>query len=314
MKTRQPGSSPFLPGLVFMFLLTLWLQAPALAATGEPIGQVVNMNGSVSAQMPEGEPRKLDLDSPVHAGEILVTGPASNVEVRLMDETILAQGPNSTITLDEYVFSTDPSASKLLFKMGTGTFRFLTGEIVKQNPEAFKLETPLTHIGIRGTEPIAVVAATETIGLLTIDPTHTMEVTTSKGTRSMNQPGTSVSVGRDGSISPTAKMAPAVQKSIMKAAPMSTQGEVGSKGKSEEDRKRKVKAFKQNIAHTKGNLGGLSDSPDYGAVHQISVQTQGQKAAESQRDGTDGSISTSGGGGNDSGGSESSGGSGGGCH
>ena len=307
MKTSLTACRLLLTGLAVV--LVLCSGASALAAS--PIGQVVSMNGSVSAQMPEGEPRKLDLDSPVHAGEILTTGPASNVEVRLLDETILAQGPNSTITLDEYVFSTDPSASKLLFKMSTGTFRFLTGKIVEQNPEAFNLKTPLTQIGIRGTEPFALVAPTETIGLLTIDPSHTMELTTARGRRSMNQPGTSVSVGSDGSMSPTAKMSPAVQKSVMQAAPMTTQGEVGAKGKSE-DLDRKVKAFKQNIAHTKGSLGGVSGPPDYGALHNIHMQTKGQEAAESQRDGTDGSISTSGGGGNDSGGS--SGGSSGGCH
>ena len=314
MKTRQPGLRPFLPGLVFMFLMTLCLQAPALAAPGDPIGQVVSMNGSVKAGPPDGEHRSLDLDSPVHAGEVLVTGPASNVEVRMLDETILAQGPNSSITLDDYVFSTDPSASKLLFKMSTGTFRFLTGKIVQQNPEAFNLQTPLTHIGIRGTEPVAVVGTTETIGLLSIDRNHTMELTTAKTTRSMNQPGTSVSVGRDGSMSPTQTMSPAVKKSVMQAAPMTTQGEVGAKGKSEQDLERKVKAFKQNIAHTKGNLGGFSGPPDYGALHQITVQTKGQQAAESQRDGTDGSISTSSSGGSDSGGTGSGGGSGGGCH
>ena len=303
-----------LTGLAIMLLLVLCLQTPALAASTDPIGQVVSMTGSVTAGLPDGDSRALDLDSPVHAGEVLVTGPASNVEIRLLDETILAQGPDSTITLDDYVFSTDSSASKLLFKMGTGTFRFLTGEIVKQNPGAFKLETPMTQIGIRGTEPIAVVGPTETIGLLSIDPAHTMEVTTSKGTRSMNQPGTSVSVGRDGSISLTAKMSPAVQKSVMQAAPMTTQGEVGSKGRSE-DMDRKVKAFKQNIAHTKGSLGGVSGgSPDYGKLHSIHMQTKGQETAESQRDGTDASISTTGGSGSDSGGSSGGSGGGGGCH
>lgn len=311
MNTSQPVLRSFLPGLVFMFLFTACLQVPAMAAAGDPIGRVVNMTGSVKAVQADGDQRSLDLDSPVHAGEVLVTGPASNVEVRLLDETILAQGPDSSITLDDYVFSTDPSASRLLFKMSTGTFRFLTGEIVKQNPEAFNLETPLTSIGIRGTEPFAVVGPTETIGLLSIDPAHTMEVKTATKTMSLNQAGMAVNVGRDGTMTPPAPMPPTTRRSVMQAAPMSTQGEVGSKGRSE-DLERKVKAFKQNIAHAKGSLGGVSDSPDYGSLHNISMQTEGREAAESQRDGTDGSISTTGSG-SDSGGGGSGGGGGGGC-
>lgn len=303
MKNMCATPRLFLPGLFFILLLTFCFQAPAWAATGDPIGQVISMTGSVKALLADGSSRVLDLDSPVYAKEKLITGPASNVEVRLLDETILAQGPDSTISLDDYVFSPDPTVSKLLFKMSTGTFRFLSGEIVKQNPDAFKLETPLTSIGIRGTEPFAVVGPTEVVGLISIDPAHTMEVTTAKGKTSMNKSGTSINIGKGGDMTPPAPTPPALQKSVMQAAPMTSQGEVGSKGK-QEDLERKVKAFKQNITHTKSQLGGISGPPDYGRLHNLQMQTKGQKDAESQRDGTDGSISTSSSGG-DAGGSSS---------
>jgi len=296
--------------LAFLLLAGLCLPSPATAA--EPIGKVIAMTGSARAVAEDGADRALDLDSPVFARERLVTGMASNLEVRLADETLLAQGPDSTITLDEYVFSNAPGMSKLLFKMGAGTFRFLTGEIVKQNPEGFNLETPLTTIGIRGTEPFAVVAATEQVGLLSIDPHHTMQVTTQRGTVSMNKTGTSVNVSPDGSMSPPAPTPPGLRNAVMKAAPMTSQGEVGSRGQ-RDDRERKVKSFKENIAHSKGQLGDVSGKPDYGALHNIGMQTQGEHEAEGQRDGTGGSISGLGSdSGSDSGGGEGGGGGGGG--
>ncbi len=36
--------------------------------------------------------------------------------------------------------------------MAQGTFRAVTGEIVKSNPESFKMQSPLATIGIRGSE------------------------------------------------------------------------------------------------------------------------------------------------------------------
>jgi len=303
---------PRLAVTALALLLLAILCLPGLSAAADPIGKVISMNGSAKAVAEDGADRALDLDSPVFARERLVTGRASNIEVRLADETLLAQGPDSTITLDEYVFSNDPAMSKLLFKMGAGTFRFLTGQIVQQNPEGFNLATPLTTIGIRGTEPFAVVAATEEIGLLSIAPTHTMQVTTARGTVSMNRTGTSVSVGPDGSMTPPTPTTPAVRNAVMQAAPMTSQGEVGPKGQ-QEDRERKVKAFKENIAHSKGQLGDVSGRPDYGALHNIGMQSMGESAAESQRDGTDGSISGLGSdSGSDSGGNDGGDGGGGG--
>lgn len=302
MRINLPESHIIIQRLILALLLMTWLSVPSLAA--DPIGQVVSMTGSVKALQTDGGERTLDLDSPVYAQEKLVTGPTSNVEVRLLDETILAQGPDSTIFLDEYVYSPDPSASKLLFKMGAGTFRFLSGKIVKQNPSAFELQTPMTTIGIRGTEPVAKVGPTEVIGLLSIEPGHIVEVATAKGTLQMNKPGTSINVGKGGAMSPPAPMPKALKRSIMQAAPMTTQGEVGTKGK-KEDLERKVKAFKQNIGHAKGGLGDVSGPPDYGKLHNIHMQALGQKQAESQRDGTDASISTTGGSGSDGSGSGS---------
>ncbi|WP_319468345.1 FecR domain-containing protein [uncultured Pseudodesulfovibrio sp.] len=310
MKEIEKITQLLLLTAMIVFLLPLNALSVEQKLPSDAIGEVVFMAGSVRANTETGESRLLELAGPVFRADIIVTGPQSNVEIRFLDETILAQGPKSSLSLDDYVYSTDASASKLLFKMGKGTFRFLTGEIVRQNPEAFNLETPLTTIGIRGTEPFAVVAATEKIGVLSIDPEHTVEVNSPKGHASLSKAGTSTNVGPDGSMSPPAPTPPAVQKSVMKAAPMTSLGETGDVGKSV-DPQSKVNAFKQNIAHSKKGLGGVGGSgPDYGALHNITMQQQGLSKAQSDRDSQTGSQHS----GKDSGSDSGSSGGSGGCH
>lgn len=267
-------------------------------ATDQSIGQVVALSGSVRAARPDGESRPLDLDSLVFVRDVLTTGLKSTVEVRLNDETILAQGPQSTITLDEYMFSNDPSASKLLFRMGIGTFRVLSGEIVRQNPDGFALETPLTTIGIRGTEPFAVVTQTrETIGVLSISPGHVVNVVSPRTTVTMDRPGLSTTVGADGSMSPPAPTPAEIQRNVINAAPMTTQGEPGAVGQSG-DLDRRVRAFREHVNRTKSSLGSVDGKPDYGRLRQLSLQQSAQRSAESDRSGA---TSQATGGGNDSG-------------
>jgi len=115
------------------------------------IGVVTAAVGEVFANSDSGM-RALQAGSEIFKGEELVTGAGSNVEIRFADDTLLSQGGESVISLDDYVF--DPSGadtSDLMFKMAQGTFRVVTGKIAEQSPERFKLGSPLATIGIRGT-------------------------------------------------------------------------------------------------------------------------------------------------------------------
>lgn len=289
----MPKRHRFLYLILLMILVICLVPLAAQAVEKEEefpnaIGEVVYLMGSVKAQQPDGDTRTLDLGSQVIPLDVVTTGRESNVEIQFKDETIYSQGEMASISLDDYVYSSDPSMSKLLFKMGEGTFRFVTGEIVKQNPEAFELKTPLTTLGIRGTEPFAVVEkAAEKIGLIAIDPAHTVTVKTAKATVTMNKPGTMTDVASDGSMSTPAATPAQVQKNVIQSAPMTTQGELGSMG-SKQDLQRKAKAFERNAKNKKKKIGGLGDKPSYGQMRNITQQKAGQKNAEGEHSGTRG--------------------------
>lgn len=117
----------------------------------QEIGSAKAIQGQVSAVGPEGA-RTLSIGSPVFKGDTLSTAKGSGGSIQFLDKTVLNVGEGSKVSLDQYVYDADKGSGQALFKMAQGTFRAVTGEIVKQNPESFKMQSPLATIGIRGTE------------------------------------------------------------------------------------------------------------------------------------------------------------------
>lgn len=276
---------------VMALLITAVCISPSLSMAAapsqapDPIGEVIHIMGFVSAQIPGMDARKLELKSPVFIHEVIVTGRTGNVEIRFKDDTIYSQGTESTLSMDDYVFSEDASSSKLLFKMGEGTFRFVTGQIVKQNPDAFALTTPMTSIGIRGTEPFAIVEPKrERIGVLEIASGHTVVVTSEINAMSMSEANlmTDIELGRP--LSPPAPIPAAVREKVIKAAPMTSQGEFGLYG-SKKELQLKADGFKNLLNFEKKQIGGLNVHPDYQQLRKIAVQERAFNNATNERDG-----------------------------
>ncbi|NDV27820.1 FecR domain-containing protein [Desulfovibrio sp. JC010] len=114
------------------------------------IGVVTGLKGEAFAESASGA-RILSSGSPIYQGEELVTAAGGNVEIRLIDDTLLSQGENSRISLDDYIYDDSTGVGDFLADITQGTFRIVTGEIARQNPDRFKVGTPLATIGIRGT-------------------------------------------------------------------------------------------------------------------------------------------------------------------
>lgn len=289
------------------FFPVIHIEAASALTLQTVIGEVVSKTGKVTATQPEGETRELELTSPVFLHDTLWTDKLSTLEVRFTDETMLAQGPDSTLSLDDFIYSSDPSLSNLLFQMGEGTFRYISGEIVKQNPDAFVLKTPLSTIGIRGTEPFAIVEGEEEkIGVISIEPGHVVNITTAKRTVTIDRPGLSTNVKGDGSISSPGRTPKELHDRVVRDAPMTSRGERGPYGEMK-DRKQKVEAFKQHMSWEKSKLGPKGGKPEYGRLHTISLQKSGKMNAENERDGKSHGSSSQLGGRNSNGGFNSRG-------
>ncbi|HAS89733.1 MAG TPA: hypothetical protein DCS48_10580, partial [Desulfovibrio sp.] len=175
---------------------------PAEQNSPQEIGVVTGLSGEAFAQTASGT-RVLEPGSPIFQGEELITGDNSNVEVRFVDDTLISQGGNSRISLDDYVYDPDGGASSFLGEIAEGAFRTVTGKIAEQNPDRFKLGSPLATIGIRGTIILSEVGADgEKHGVEEIHAGKAM-LLQSKATGAMRQlfSGQMVDVGSSGLLS-----------------------------------------------------------------------------------------------------------------
>lgn len=92
--------------------------------------------------------RELKKGFRVFRNELVRTGPDSQAELRLDDNTKLALGPDAELRLDEFAVGGGGDARSIAVRLLKGTLRFLTG---RNTSETYKIETPSATIGVRGT-------------------------------------------------------------------------------------------------------------------------------------------------------------------
>lgn len=97
----------------------------------------------------------------LESNDRIVTTAASNVGIALSDDTLLAVGPASTMSLDKFAFNPTSHEGNLAVRILSGTMRMVTGLIAKQKPDAVEIKTPSAVIGVRGTDFIIEVPAND---------------------------------------------------------------------------------------------------------------------------------------------------------
>ena len=119
----------------------------ARAATD--IGEVEFVHQWASRTAPGGETSALYVSDPVHFDETVATVADGALHLRFVDGSELRLGSNCEVKLDEFIYDPgQPSAGKMVARVGKGIARFVTGSIKQQ----FQVRTPLAVIGVRGTD------------------------------------------------------------------------------------------------------------------------------------------------------------------
>jgi hypothetical protein len=96
----------------------------------------------------DGSVSKLRLQDDIYHNELIETFEDSATELAFLDETTINLGPNSIVVLDEFVYDPDPSNSSFILTVTQGALRFTSGVLPS---DAYKINTPVATIGIRGT-------------------------------------------------------------------------------------------------------------------------------------------------------------------
>ncbi|MCH2191323.1 MAG: FecR family protein [Gammaproteobacteria bacterium] len=134
----------------------------ALAALGEPIGQVAVAKGVVTARSDSREVTSLAKESPIYLGDILETAERSFLVVKFRDGGKITLRPDSRFDINEY--DDTPGKEKESFQLIKGGLRAVTGAIGKNRPDQVSYKAKNTTIGIRGTTFIMKICSPGTDG------------------------------------------------------------------------------------------------------------------------------------------------------
>lgn len=133
------------------FLIAAVLCATLVHAEAPPIGYVKNVTGDASI-VTAGQVRKAEVGTPVHVGSLLRTGAQASLGVTFKDETVMSFGPNTELTVDQYLYEPGQGKLRMNGKLAKGSMNYVSGVIAKLQPEAVTVTTPSGVIGVRGTQ------------------------------------------------------------------------------------------------------------------------------------------------------------------
>jgi hypothetical protein len=127
------------------------LSALAAAAAAADIGEVKVVKGT--AHIERGTERlAVRAGMPVQQADKVVTAADGTVGITFSDNSLLSIGPDSRFAIDRYVFDSTTHAGQFDSTLSRGSLAVVSGRIVKQSPEAMKIHTPSSIMGVRGTE------------------------------------------------------------------------------------------------------------------------------------------------------------------
>ncbi len=132
----------------------------------------------------EGERVTLEVGDAIYESDLIVTGPNTTAEVQYVDGTTSRLAPDTQMRLVDFEFDASMNGeNSFLVDIAEGAMRTVTGEIVKLNPDAFKVTTPRATVGIRGTDIATQINSdgSETHVVISIGKGHRVEITTHDG-------------------------------------------------------------------------------------------------------------------------------------
>jgi len=137
---------------IFGILSLAFFLSPTFSDASEvPAGSVRTLKGTASI-IRQNQVIPAQMDAKIFMKDSLKTGPDGALGIIFKDDTLLSIGPQSEITISEFLFSPAEGKLSIVTRLLKGTAAYLTGIIAKLSPESVRFETPVANIGIRGTK------------------------------------------------------------------------------------------------------------------------------------------------------------------
>lgn len=133
----------------------LILSAVAALATAQPawaeIGRIKSQVGEVKI-IRGGQSFAAKPGFKLEQGDIVATGKTGRVGIAFLDNTRMALGPKSRITLDEFSYDRSRQTGSFVTSVNRGSLGVVSGNIAKSKRDAMRVRTPTSMLGVRGTK------------------------------------------------------------------------------------------------------------------------------------------------------------------
>ena len=137
--------------IFFLILTAFLLSVVSSQAAPEAIGIIKTVSGEVSLISTQITAPAL-ANMKLGQGDTVRTGPASSVGMIFEDDTVVSLGPNSEMTVANFLFNPVDKELSFVTRLVKGTFCFVTGQIAKLAPKNVTFDTPEATLGVRGTK------------------------------------------------------------------------------------------------------------------------------------------------------------------
>jgi hypothetical protein len=170
---------------VIVVALTLCSSLGAGQAAAQEIGTVSRIQGDASGTRGT-TTQPLGANVSVYPNEAISTGDGTRLQITFKDNTRLTLGEKVKLFLDIYIYNLTAGIGTIKFEV-MGAFRFVSGRLSKLAKSSVSVTTPVSIIGIRGTDFWAGPIDDQALGVFLI--TGAVSVSNVAGTKILNQPG-----------------------------------------------------------------------------------------------------------------------------
>jgi hypothetical protein len=135
--------------IVFIFLTMIGSLVMAQPnSPDQPVGKVIFATGSAYANQVA-----MQSGSPIYVGQTLSTAGNGHLHIRMIDGAFISLRPSSSAKVAVYTIDLEePANTHIRIDVQHGVVRSVTGKGGEKNHSAFRLNTPVAAIGIRGTD------------------------------------------------------------------------------------------------------------------------------------------------------------------
>lgn len=139
--------------MVLSIFLLACLMLVSQGAHAGIAGHVMFVNGNVQITSSAAQNRILLKGDVVYESDTVITAKDSSAQIKMRDGGYIVIRPDSQLKFDSFIFSGEEDGSeRSFFSLLKGGIRAITGLIGQRNKKSYRITTPDSTIGIRGTD------------------------------------------------------------------------------------------------------------------------------------------------------------------